>query len=51
MSPYSPMIRFYRLSPTGLTHGHYTRVRVNAIRPYIWGFQGEAWASPDQYMP
>jgi len=21
--------------PTGLTHGHYTRVRVNAINPYI----------------
>ena len=32
---------------TGLTHGHYTRVRANAIRPYIWRFQGEAWVSPD----
>ncbi|MCL2933637.1 MAG: hypothetical protein MGG11_15710 [Trichodesmium sp. MAG_R03] len=31
--------------PTGLTHGHYTRVRANAIRPYIWCFQGEAWVS------
>ena len=26
---------------SGLTHGHYTRMRVNAIRFYIWRFQGK----------
>jgi hypothetical protein len=25
-------------------------VRANAIRPYIWRFQGEAWVSPDQIV-